>query len=160
MQHIKLQQARQTHKLRSILSTHAAHLQNWETLEEEHSSALTGVMVALEAAILRVPVTGGAKADVHAVEEALGSAVDVLNAVEVSAEKMDVLLSQLADTAAQERALLEECGDLLSLAASLEVEECSLRTYLIQLESEKGQASAPLPMSRTMSPNHAWLSTP
>jgi hypothetical protein len=34
---------------------------------------------------------------------------------------MDVLLSQLADTAAQERALLEECGDLLSLAASLEV---------------------------------------
>jgi len=167
MQHIKLQQARQTHKLHSILSTHAAHLQNWETLEEEHSSALTGVMVALEAAILRVPVTGGAKADVHAVEEALGSAVDVLNAVEVSvsslspkAEKMDVLLSQLADTAAQERALLEECGDLLSLAASLEVEECSLHTHLIQLESEKGQASAPLPMSRTMSPNHACLSTP
>jgi hypothetical protein len=34
---------------------------------------------------------------------------------------MDVLLSQLADTAAQERALLDECGDLLSLAASLEV---------------------------------------
>jgi hypothetical protein len=34
---------------------------------------------------------------------------------------MDVLVSQLADTAAQERALLEECGDLLSLAASLEV---------------------------------------
>jgi hypothetical protein len=107
------------------------------------------------------------QADVHAVEEALGSAVDVLNAVEVSvsslspkAEKVDVLLSQLADTAAQERALLEECGDLLSLAASLEVEECSLHTHLIQLESEKGQASAPLPMSRTMSPNHAWLSTP
>ncbi|CAN5967869.1 unnamed protein product [Sphagnum jensenii] len=148
MQHIKLQQARQTHKLHSILSTHAAHLQNWETLEEEHSSALTGVMVALEAAILRVPVTGGAKADVHAVEEALGSAVDVLNAVEVSvsslspkAEKMDVLLSQLADTAAQERALLEECGDLLSLAASLEVEECSLHTHLIQLESEKALTS-------------------
>jgi hypothetical protein len=34
---------------------------------------------------------------------------------------MDVLVSQLADTAAQERALLEECRDLLSLAASLEV---------------------------------------
>ena len=34
---------------------------------------------------------------------------------------MDDLLSQLAETAAQERALLEECGDLLSVAASLEV---------------------------------------
>jgi len=39
----------------------AAHLDSWETLEEEHSSALTGAMEALEAAILRVPVTGGAK---------------------------------------------------------------------------------------------------
>ncbi|KAH9541462.1 hypothetical protein CY35_14G066000 [Sphagnum magellanicum] len=62
MQRIKLQQARQAHKLRSILSTHAAHLENWEALEEEHSSALSGAMEALEAAILRVPVTGGAKA--------------------------------------------------------------------------------------------------
>jgi len=34
---------------------------------------------------------------------------------------MDVLLSQLAQTAAQERALLEECGDLLSVASTLKV---------------------------------------
>ncbi|CAM6030535.1 unnamed protein product [Sphagnum balticum] len=152
MQRIKLQQARQAHKLHSILSTHAAHLENWEALEEEHSSALSGAMEALEAAILRVPVTGGAKADVNAVGEALGSAVDVLNAVDLSvtslspkAENMDMLLSQLAKTAAQERALLEECGDLLSVATSLEVEERSLRTQLIQLESEKGRASATWP---------------
>jgi hypothetical protein len=100
--------------------------------------------------------------DVHAVGEALGSAVDVLNALQVSvsslspkAESMDVLLSQLAQTAAKERALLEECGDLLSVAATLEVEECSLRTHLIQLESEKGWSSATLPMcGRTITPNH------
>ncbi|XP_024358368.1 uncharacterized protein [Physcomitrium patens] len=61
MQRIKLQQARQAHKLRSILSVHAIHLENWETLEEEHSNALTGCMEALESAILRVPVTGGAR---------------------------------------------------------------------------------------------------
>jgi len=139
-----------------------AHLEDWETLEEEHSSALTGAMEALESTILRVPVSGGAKVDVLAVGEALGSAVDVLNALQVSvsslspkAESMDVLLSQLAQTAAKERALLEECGDLLSVAATLEVEECSLRTHLIQLESEKGWSSATLPMSgRTITPNH------
>jgi hypothetical protein len=92
------------------------------------------------------------QADVNAVGEALGSAVDVLNAVDLSvaslspkAENMDMLLSQLAKTAAQERALLEECGDLLSVATSLEVEERSLRTQLIQLESEKGRASATWP---------------
>ncbi|KAH9533961.1 hypothetical protein CY35_18G081500 [Sphagnum magellanicum] len=153
-QRIKLQQARQAHRLRSILSTHVAHLEDWENLEEEHSSALTGAMEALESTILRVPVSGGAKVDVHAVGEALGSAVDVLNALQVSvsslspkAESMDVLLSQLAQTAAKERALLEECGDLLSVAATLEVEECSLRTHLIQLESEKGWSSATLPAS-------------
>jgi hypothetical protein len=39
----------------------ATHLENWETLEEEHSNALTGCMEALESAILRVPVTGGAR---------------------------------------------------------------------------------------------------
>ncbi len=38
-----------------------AHLEDWETLEEEHSSALTGAMEALESTILRVPVAGGAK---------------------------------------------------------------------------------------------------
>ena len=36
-------------------------MENWETLEEEHSNALTGCMEALESAILRVPVTGGAR---------------------------------------------------------------------------------------------------
>jgi hypothetical protein len=41
-----------------------------------------------------------------------------------------------------------------------QVEERSLRTHLIQLESEKGRASATLPMSgRMMAGNHAWLST-
>lgn len=39
----------------------AAHLEDWDSLEEEHSTALTGCMEALESAILRVPVTGGAK---------------------------------------------------------------------------------------------------
>ncbi|KAG0555612.1 hypothetical protein M758_12G185600 [Ceratodon purpureus] len=168
MQRIKLQQARQAHKLRSILSTHATHLENWETLEEEHSNALTGCMEALESAILRVPVTGGARADVQAIKEALTSAVDVLNAVEGSVQfllpktqSMEALLSQLAETAAQERALLEECGDLLSVAASLEVEERSLRTHLIQLESERQRLFKAEPANGALNNSSlSYLSTP
>ncbi|XP_024364156.1 uncharacterized protein [Physcomitrium patens] len=167
MQRIKLQQARQAHKLRSILSTHATHLEDWETLEEEHSNALTGCMEALESAILRVPVTGGARADVQAVKEALNSAVDVLNAVEASVhfllpktDSMEALLSQLAETAAQERALLEECGDLLSVAAALEVEERSLRTHLIQLENERQRLFKAESLNGTLNASSSYLSTP
>lgn len=43
---------------------------------------------------------------------------------------MEILLSHLAEIAAQERALLEECGDLLSVAASLEVSHQLLLTSL------------------------------
>ena len=39
----------------------ATHLEDWEMIEEEHSNALNGCMEALESAILRVPVTGGAR---------------------------------------------------------------------------------------------------
>jgi len=39
----------------------ATHLEDWELIEEEHSNALNGCMEALESAILRVPVTGGAR---------------------------------------------------------------------------------------------------
>jgi hypothetical protein len=39
----------------------------------------------------------------------------------VAGREYGCLLSQLAQTAEQERALLEECGDLLSVSATLEV---------------------------------------
>ncbi|KAL2651152.1 hypothetical protein R1flu_019280 [Riccia fluitans] len=143
---IELQLAKRRHKLRTILSNQAACLQEWTSLRQTHSAALSGVIGALEASILRVPVTGGARADVQAVKEALGSAVDVMNAVELSvnallpkAQSMDGLVAQLAETAAQERALLAECGDFLSTAAALEIEERSLSAHLVQLQQEKNR---------------------
>lgn len=55
--------------------------------------------------------------------ECVGNMLSILHVTRLylQAQGMDGLLSQLAETAAQERALLEECGDLLSVAASLEV---------------------------------------
>ena len=55
--------------------------------------------------------------------EYVGNMLSILRVTHLNlqAQGMDGLLSQLAETAAQERALLEECGDLLSMAASLEV---------------------------------------
>ena len=36
-------------------------LEDWSDRENEHSIAVNGVVKALDAAVLRVPVTGGAK---------------------------------------------------------------------------------------------------
>ncbi|CAK9254566.1 unnamed protein product [Sphagnum jensenii] len=99
------------------ITSRVVHLEDWGTLEQwRHWNPQS----------LRVPVSGGAKVDVHAVGEALGSAVDVLNAPQVSVSSL-----------------------------SPKVEKCSWRTHLIQLESERGWSSATLPMSgRTITPNH------
>ncbi|KAG6547541.1 hypothetical protein Mapa_010989 [Marchantia paleacea] len=167
MQRIKLQQAKHFYKLSTILSNQAPLLQDWSSLKQEHSTALSGVIEALEASILRVPVTGGARADVQAVKEALGSAVDVMNAVELSvktllpkAQSMDVLVAKLAETAAQERALLADCGDLLSTAASLEIEERSLSTHLVQLQHEKNRLLATSMDSGMAASDFVRLSSP
>jgi hypothetical protein len=63
------------------------------------------------------------------VREWAGAFSDVQVVVVVQTQSMESLLSQLAETAAQERALLEECGDLLSVAASLEVGEEELQRF-------------------------------
>jgi hypothetical protein len=42
-----------------------------------------------------------------------------------------MLLSQLAETSAQERVLLEECGHLLSVAASLEVQNTFTGRHIV-----------------------------
>lgn len=142
----RLQQTRQAQKLNSLLSVQAPKLEDWSNLQNEHSIALKGAVQALEAAVLRVPVTGGVKADALAVKEAISSAFDVMNSVENSvaylfpkADKTNSLVSELGYVAAQERVLLEECADLLAMASALEIEECSMRTHLIQSEHERAR---------------------
>lgn len=143
---IKLQQARQAHKINTILRVQGAKLEEWASIQQDHSNALSGAVDALEAAVLRVPVNEGIKADTQAVKEAMTSAVDLVHTVESSVnrllpktEKTNNLMSELAQVADQARTLLEECGDLLVVASSLEVEERSLRMQLLQFEEEKAR---------------------
>eukprot|EP00249_Psilotum_nudum_P005703 c19133_g1_i1 orf=349-2523(-) len=124
----------------------ASQLEDWLSLEEGHSGAFSGVVEALDGAILRVPVNIGVRADIQTVKEAMGSAVDVINAIESfvtsllpKVEKTSCSVSELAQVAAQERAFLEECGDLLATAAAFEVEQRSLRAQFMQLEKEKAR---------------------
>ncbi|KAF5937069.1 hypothetical protein HYC85_024575 [Camellia sinensis] len=139
----RLQLLRQKLKLASILKGQVRFitcLEDWASLDKDHSLSLLGAIEALKASTLRLPVVGGAIADVQSVKDAIGSAVDVMHAMASSicsllskAEDMNSLVSELSKVIAKERALLEQCKDFLSVLAALQVKHCSLRTHILQL---------------------------
>ncbi|PKU59274.1 hypothetical protein MA16_Dca021696 [Dendrobium catenatum] len=116
-------------------------LEECSLLDREHSSSLSGAIEALEASILRLPVVGGARADLQDVKDAVGSAVDVMQVMGASTcsilskvEGTSSLMLELAKVAAQEQALLDQTRDLLSTIAALHVKQCSLQGHLLQLK--------------------------
>ncbi|KAG9439846.1 hypothetical protein H6P81_020011 [Aristolochia fimbriata] len=138
---VQLQSWRQTLKLITILKGQLPYLEEWALVEREHSNCLLGAIEDLKASTLRLPVAEGAKADIQKVKVAVGSAVDVMQAMGSSicfllskVEGMNSLVTDLARVAAQERALLARCKDLLSSLAAMQVEEASLRGHLLQLK--------------------------
>ncbi|KAL2465669.1 QWRF motif-containing protein 8 [Abeliophyllum distichum] len=54
------------------------------------------------------------------------------------------LVFELADVAAQERALLVECESLLTSTAAMQVDEYSLRTHLLQLKQARRNSMPPM----------------
>lgn len=138
---IQLQFLRQNWKLATILKGQLFYLEEWALMDRDHFSSLSGAIEALKASTLRLPVIGGARADVQKVKDAIGSAVDVMQALGSSicslllqVQGTNTLIAELAAVAAQERELLSQCKDLLSTVAALRVEECSIRTHLLQLK--------------------------
>lgn len=138
---IQLQLFRKNWKLTTILKGQLFYLEEWALLDRDHSSSLSGAIEAMKASTLRLPVIGGARADVQKVKDAVSSAVDVMQALGSSicsllsrVQGTDSLVSELANVAAQEQELLSQCKDLLSTVALLQAEECSLRTHLLQLK--------------------------
>lgn len=146
LKRIELQKERQVHKLKSVLSGQKSYLEDWALLEEDHVSVLSEAITNLQAATLRVPITDGIQANIPEVKEGLTSAVNVMDAMSSSIRELlpkvegtSTLVSELATVAAQEKALLDECAELLATTGELEFEEASLRTQLIQLKRDKSK---------------------
>lgn len=144
-------------KLNSVLNDQMAYLDDWALLERDHISSLAGAIEALEASTLRLPVTGGARADIYTLKDAICSAVDVMRTMGSSicsllsrVEGMNCLVSELADVAAQEKSVLDECGDLLASTVAMQIEENSLRTHLIQLKQALHRGEQPILALRTL----------
>ncbi|XP_052199780.1 AUGMIN subunit 8-like isoform X2 [Diospyros lotus] len=137
-------------KLYAVLEEQMAYLEEWASIERDHTSSLSQTIKDLQSSILRLPVTGGARVDVETMKAAVSSAVDMMQAMGFSicfilprVEGVNCLVSELADVAAQERALLNECEALLASSAAMQVEEYSLRNHLIQLKQITNNGQQP-----------------
>ncbi|KAJ6816049.1 QWRF motif-containing protein 2-like [Iris pallida] len=146
LKRIKLQLLTQNLKLMSILKGQMSYLEEWSHIDRDHTSSLSGAIEALKASTLRLPVVGEAKADLQEVKDAVGSAVDVMQAMGSSicsllskVEGTGSLVSEIAKVAAQERALLDQSRDLLSSIAAMHVKQCSLQSHFLQLKCRPSQ---------------------
>ncbi|URE18262.1 hypothetical protein MUK42_37203 [Musa troglodytarum] len=113
------------------MKTEMAYLERWVALEREHCSSLSGAVEALNASTLRLPITGGAKAAVVDVKNAVSSAVDVMQAMGSSichlpskVEGTKSLVFELSTIVAREKSMLDECRDLLASTAAM---QCSYK---------------------------------
>lgn len=149
---INLQQWKLDLKMISILNNQMRYLNDWALLERDHISSVSGAAEDLEASTLRLPITGGAKADAESLEAAICSAVDVMQAMGSSicslllkVEEVNNLAYELADVATREKSMLEKCESLMASTAAMQVVECSLRSHLIQMNQVRRQLSSQFP---------------
>ncbi|XP_020580229.1 QWRF motif-containing protein 2-like [Phalaenopsis equestris] len=137
----KLHFLTQNLKLTTILKSQMVYLEETSLLDREHSSSLAGAIESLKASTLRLPVVSGARANLQEVKNAVGSAVNMLQAMGASMHSLmskvqdtSSLVSELAKVAAKEQALLDQSRNLLTTVAALHVKHCSLRGHLLQLK--------------------------
>ncbi|XP_021614352.1 QWRF motif-containing protein 2 isoform X2 [Manihot esculenta] len=138
---MELQCLKQNLKLISILKGQMIYLEEFALIDLDFSRSFSGAIEALRASTLRLPVVGGARADIQNVKDSICSAVDVMQAMASSicillskVGEVNSLVAELANVAGKERALLDQCKDLLSIIAAMQVKQCSLRTHFIQLK--------------------------
>ncbi|XP_078157815.1 uncharacterized protein LOC144553503 isoform X2 [Carex rostrata] len=140
---LDVQELMQETKLASLLNVQIEYLDSWAEVEKEHSTSLAGAIEAIRATTIRLPVTGGAKANVLEVRNAVSSAVDIMQAMGSSicyllskVENRNSLVEELAIVSEKEKAMLEVGRELLATVANLQVQESSLKTQCIQLKRD------------------------
>ncbi|KAJ3673056.1 hypothetical protein LUZ60_006430 [Juncus effusus] len=143
LKRMKLQLVKLNLKLASVLKRQVMYLDEWAKMEREHSNSLFGATEALKASTLRLPLVGGAQADVQKLKEVTSSAMDVINAMESSTHyflpkvfKTSLRVNELARVVSQEHLLLAQSRDLLSTFTALHVKQCSLQGQILQLKSK------------------------
>ncbi|KAG1327344.1 protein ENDOSPERM DEFECTIVE 1 [Cocos nucifera] len=157
---IELEQIKGARKLQATVEDQMPYLDHWTTVEGDYSSSLSEAVKALQDASFRLPLIGDVKADISELDEVLQSALEMLEELSScvrrflpQVEEVENVISDLVSMVSRERALFEECSDLISMAYELQcisnkikeisginkfpfviiqVKVCSLRSQLIQ----------------------------
>ncbi|KAB2054756.1 hypothetical protein ES319_A12G276400v1 [Gossypium barbadense] len=139
---MELQLLQRMKTLSNILESHMPYLEEWSTFQGDYLNSLSEAIQSLLNISLRLPINGNVKVDTREVGEAMTSAIKMMEMIVSNvqsfmpkAEEMESSVSELARVAIGERAVIEECGDLLYKTNTFQVEECSLRAQLIQLQA-------------------------
>lgn len=142
LKRLEVQLLQRAKTLLTLLEPQIPYLDEWSTLEEEYSVSLTEATEALLNASVQLPVGGNVKADAREVGEAINSAMKLMESIVFhvqrfmsKVEETDMSISELARIVGGERALIGECGSSLARAYKSQVEECSLRSQLMQIHS-------------------------
>ncbi|KAL4347922.1 hypothetical protein GQ457_17G025860 [Hibiscus cannabinus] len=129
---MELQLLQRMNTLSQILESQMPYLEEWSDFQGDYLNSLLETIQSLSNISLRLPTSGNVKADTREIGEAISSAIKMM---ELIAEEMEILVSELARVAIRERAVIEECGDLLHKTNTYQVEECSLRGHLVSIGS-------------------------
>ncbi|KAK8962359.1 hypothetical protein KSP40_PGU005020 [Platanthera guangdongensis] len=138
---MELERLNRLRSLSSIVDLEMPHLEEWALADEEYSTSLSGTIKALKDALTRLPVIGDVRLDVRELKVAIHSVNRMFESLSPSIERylpmvdgVEKVSTELAKVATKEKALVEECGGLLSQVQELQVKECSLRGMLIQVK--------------------------
>ncbi|RLN18805.1 QWRF motif-containing protein 2-like [Panicum miliaceum] len=148
LKRFQLQLYRNNWKLMTVLKGQMAYLEEWSILERDYADSLSGIVEALTASILCLPVTDGAKADIQDVKNAVGSAVDIMQTIGSSICTLlaklagtSILVFDLSKVATHERTLMEQSRELLSTLATMHVKYCSLQGQRVQTTDKRSKHS-------------------
>ncbi|XP_075485468.1 QWRF motif-containing protein 7 [Primulina tabacum] len=140
----QIQKLKHEIKLNHILNSEMSLLNEWSRLEAKNAEAVVRVSRKMSAASVCLPLLHDSKADAMSLYDAMSKAVGVMDTIEATisgmhlqAEKACFILLELAVVLKQQKQLHEELGNTINaVAASLEVQEKSLRAHRIQLAKE------------------------
>ncbi|XP_058089258.1 QWRF motif-containing protein 3 isoform X1 [Magnolia sinica] len=143
---IQLEKEKLELKLNRVLKSQIKSLEAWADMERQHISAVSTTKDCIHSVVCRVPLIEGAKADSQPTSMELRHAADLTASINTMisdftpmATRTVPLLSELAEVVTRERALLEECFELLGVVANLELKERSLKCHIIQLKTHQPQ---------------------
>ncbi|KAL5201326.1 hypothetical protein ABZP36_035680 [Zizania latifolia] len=138
---VEMEMVKREHRLCSVVDTQVPYLDQWCAIEGDYSTCFTGVTSALYNASLRLPVIGNVRANSEEIAEVLNSTVQLLEPLShcvnnflPKVQEVDDVASSLAQVIATERAMIEECGNLLYQAHNMQMREYSLRSQLMHLK--------------------------